>query len=191
MELGRTRFSVSARRNQCCTVSASLSLAPALSVRPVCARRPRCRAPAGSAHWRHRPAPAARALRRQPPDRRQQREGGDHPVALGGHQRHPRVHQFLLRVEHVERRALADARFLAHAVERDLGRLHLRLRRLDIGFRRLELAPRLHHVLPHLIARRCRDRAAAGPASPSPAGSANIPPRPDRSAPSAGRSPRR
>src|SRR4029079_2844318 len=52
-----------------------------------------------------------------------------------------------------ERGALANARFLAHAVERDLGGLHLRLRRLDIGFRRIELAPRLPHVLANLVAR--------------------------------------
>ena len=34
--------------------------------------------------------------------------------------------------------------------------LHLRLRRLDIGLGRIELAPRLHHVLPHLVARRIK-----------------------------------
>ena len=34
----------------------------ALSVRRVCARQPRCRAPAGSARWRHRPAPGFRTI---------------------------------------------------------------------------------------------------------------------------------
>jgi len=42
---------------------------------------------------------------------------------------------------------LTDARLLADAVERDLGGLHLRLGRLDIGLRRVELAPGHHHGL--------------------------------------------
>jgi hypothetical protein len=33
---------------------------------------------------------------------------------LGGHQRGARIDEFLLRIEHVERGALADAGFLAH-----------------------------------------------------------------------------
>src|SRR5690606_26105107 len=49
--------------------------------------------------------------------------------------------------------ALTDARLLAHAVECDLCGLHLRLRGLDIGLGRLELAPRLHHTLTCGIAR--------------------------------------
>src|SRR6516165_919452 len=100
--------------------------------------------------------PQSQHLRRQPSHRRQKREGSNYPVALRAHQRHPRVHQFLLRVQHIERGALANARFLAHPVQCDLGRLHLRLRRLDIGFRCIKLPPRLYDVLPHLVARRLK-----------------------------------
>jgi len=71
---------------------------------------------------------------------------------LGRDQRDARVHEFLLRVEHVERCALTDARFLAHAVERDLGGVDLRGRRLDLRFSCVELAPALHHRRPRLIA---------------------------------------
>jgi len=92
-------------------------------------------------------------LRAQPADARQQRIRRHHPVALGSNQRHPRIHKILLRGEDVEGRALADAGLLAHAVERDLGGLHLRLGRRDIGLGRIELAPGLHHGLAHGIAR--------------------------------------
>ena len=92
-------------------------------------------------------------LRRQPANGRRAACRTHHPVALGSHQRDPRIDQFLLRIEDVERGALADARFLAHAVERDLGGLDLGLRRLDIGLGGIELAPGLHHRLPHLVAR--------------------------------------
>src|SRR6516164_565706 len=100
--------------------------------------------------------PQSQHLRRQPSHRRQKREGSNYPVALRAYQRHPRVNQFLLRVQHIERGALANARFLAHPIQCDLGRLHLRLRRLDIGFRCIKLPPRLYDVLPHLVARRLK-----------------------------------
>ena len=80
-------------------------------------------------------------LGRQASDRGKQGVGSDHPVTLGADQRHACVDQFLLRVEDVERGALADTRLFAHAVERNFRRLHLRLRRIDIGLRCLELAP--------------------------------------------------
>src|ERR1700688_398842 len=64
----------------------------------------------------------------------------------------PRIYQFLLRVEDVERRALSDSRLLAHAVERDLRRVDLRGRRFDLGLGGVELAPALHHRGPRLIA---------------------------------------
>src|SRR4030095_5585210 len=72
--------------------------------------------------------------------------------ALRGHQRDARVDQLLLRVEDVERGALADAGFLAYAVERDLRRGHLRLRGLDLRLRGLELTPRLHDGGARLVA---------------------------------------
>src|SRR6185503_13060730 len=62
------------------------------------------------------------------------------------------IDQFLLRVEHVERGALADARLFAHAVERDLGRGDLRLRGDDLRLGRLQLAPRLHDARPYQVA---------------------------------------
>ena len=154
-----------------------------LSVRRACARRPSCRAPDDSAR-RHRrsapavPGPAATAVR----PTRASVIRGNHPVTLRADQRHARVDQFLLRVEHVERGALADTRFLAHAVERDFRRLHLRLRRLDIALSPPRAGPT---TAPRSAApgrARCRDRAAAARAFPWPAGSANIPRRPGRSA---------
>src|SRR5690348_16192995 len=79
----------------------------------------------------------AEDLRRQPPNRGQQGVGRDDSVALRGYERHPRIHKLLLRIEDVKGGTLADPCFLAHAVERDFGGLHLGLRRLDIGLRRL------------------------------------------------------
>src|SRR5271169_2167891 len=57
----------------------------------------------------------------------QQVVGGDDPIMLRGHERGARIHEFLLRIEDVEGSALADPRFFAHAVERDLRARHLRL----------------------------------------------------------------
>src|SRR5581483_1812789 len=83
----------------------------------------------------------AENLRRQAADRRQQRVRRNDPVALGADQRDARIHQFLLRVENIEGGALSHPRLLAHAVERDLGGLHLRLRRLNVRFGRIEQPP--------------------------------------------------
>ena len=60
-------------------------------------------------------------LHRQCTNRREQGVRGDNAIVLRGDERNARVHQFLLGVEHVERRPLSDPRFLAHAVERDFG----------------------------------------------------------------------
>ena len=62
-------------------------------------------------------------LHRQCADRGEQGIRRDHAIVLGSDQRNARIHQLLLGVEHVERRALADPRLLAHAVERNLGRV--------------------------------------------------------------------
>src|SRR5712671_6159313 len=51
----------------------------------------------------------AEDLRRKAADRRQHRVRRHHPVALGGDKRDARVDEILLRSEHVERGALADA----------------------------------------------------------------------------------
>ena len=77
--------------------------------------------------------------------RRQHGIGGHDAVALRGDQRHAGVDESLLGIEHVERGALADAGILAHAVERDLGGIDLRLGGL-------ELPPGLGHVRLHLVA---------------------------------------
>src|SRR5215468_2538783 len=70
--------------------------------------------------------PEPEDLRRQRAGRCQHRVGLHHPIALRGDERHPRVDEVLLRVEHVERGALTHAGLLAHAVERNLGRGDLR-----------------------------------------------------------------
>src|SRR5262249_38216663 len=67
----------------------------------------------------------AQRLRPEAADGEQQRIRGHHAVALCRHQGDPRVHQRLLRIEHVERGALADPRLLAHAVERHFARRDL------------------------------------------------------------------
>ena len=51
---------------------------------------------------------------------------------LRGHQSHTRIHEFLLRVEDIERGSLPDPRLFAHTVERNLGGPHLRGGRLDL-----------------------------------------------------------
>ena len=58
----------------------------------------------------------------------------------------------LLRVEDVERRALADLGFLAHAGERHFRRLDLRLRRAQDAERILVRAPGRDHGGAHLVA---------------------------------------
>ena len=100
------------------------------------------------------------------------------PVALGGHQRDAR-HRILLGVEHVERGALADARF-SRAVERDLRRCDLRPGGLDLRLA-AELSPGLT-TFERTGRARCRVDAAV-PASPGlPDGAYSA--RPGRSAPS-------
>src|SRR4029450_8645321 len=64
-----------------------------------------------------------------------------------------RIDEVLLRVEHVERRALAHAGFLAHAVERDLGGGDLGRGGIDLRLCGLELPPGLGHRRLHLGAR--------------------------------------
>ena len=71
---------------------------------------------------------------------------GDDAIVLRGDERGARIDERDDRVEDVERGALADARFLAHAVERDLGARHLGLGRVDRRLRRFELRPHGDHV---------------------------------------------
>src|SRR5215207_2817715 len=78
---------------------------------------------------------------REPAHRLYHREGVHDSVALGGDEVDAGGQEFLLRVENVEGCALADPRLLANAAEGDLGGLHLRLRRLNLGARGLKLAP--------------------------------------------------
>ena len=66
-------------------------------------------------------------------------------VALGGREVDLRVEQFLLCVEDVEKCPLADLLFLAHAAEGDLEGLHLGIVAVELGHRRLQLRPGLHH----------------------------------------------
>ena len=90
-------------------------------------------------------------LHRQCTDRREQGVRGDHAVVLGGDQRNARVHQLLLSVEHVERGPLSNASFLAHTVEGDFRRVHLRRRRFDLRLGGIELSPALHHGRSRLV----------------------------------------
>ena len=86
---------------------------------------------------------------------------------LGRDQRHAGIDQFLLGVEHVERRALADPRFLAHAVKRDLGGIDLCLCVDSICALAASSWPQaLHPVGASLIAIDVEARAAADRASP-------------------------
>src|SRR6476620_156053 len=64
----------------------------------------------------------------EPDDGAEQRVGGDHAIALRANQARLCRDQVLLRVQNVQRSALAAGRFLAHAVERDR-------RGADLGFR--------------------------------------------------------
>src|SRR5829696_2950538 len=89
---------------------------------------------------------------REPAHRLHHREGVHDPVALGGDEVDAGGQKFLLRVEDIEGRALADPRLLAHAAEGDLGRLHLRLRGDDLGARGFELAPGRYNCRTHLVA---------------------------------------
>src|SRR5215831_13269628 len=72
---------------------------------------------------------------------------------LGGYQRGPGIDEGLLLKKDVEGRALANAGFLAYAVERNLRGRHLGLRGEDLRLCGLELAPRGHHPSLDLVAR--------------------------------------
>ena len=91
-------------------------------------------------------------LRRQPADRIQHRIGRHHAIMLRGDQRDARVDQRLLRVEHVERGALAGLGFFAHAVERDLGGRDLRLRRCTCALPASNWPHAVHDVGAGLVA---------------------------------------
>ncbi len=97
--------------------------------------------------------PEPEDLRRERAGRGQHGIGRNDAVALRGDERHAGVDEVLLRVEHVECRALADASLLAHAVERDLGGGDLRLGGIDLRLGGLELPPGLGHRRLHLVAR--------------------------------------
>src|SRR6516165_9526956 len=69
-----------------------------------------------------------------------------------GHQSHARIHQFLLRIEDVERCALPDSRLFAYAIERNFGGIHLRRGGFDLRFGGVQLSPALHDGSTRLIA---------------------------------------
>src|SRR6516162_1531147 len=71
---------------------------------------------------------------------------------LRGDQSHARIHQFLLRIEHVERGSLSDPRLLADTVERNFCGVDLRGGGLDLRLGSVQLSPALHHRGPRLIA---------------------------------------
>jgi len=73
----------------------------------------------------------------------EQRVGSHYAFALRRHQRHRGIHQGLLGIEHIESGALADLRFIAHAVERHFRGGDLFLRRPDLRLGGLVLAPNL------------------------------------------------
>ena len=63
---------------------------------------------------------------------------------LRGHQSHTRIHEFLLRVEDIERGSLPDPRLFTDTVEGDFGGVHLRRGRLDLRLGGVQLSPALH-----------------------------------------------
>ena len=80
-------------------------------------------------------------------------DGARQRVAVGHHvgqrldQRHPRVQQLLLRVQHVQRRPAAHHRFPLHPVQRNLGRADLRAHAVHLGACRRQRFPRLRRLL--------------------------------------------
>ena len=64
-----------------------------------------------------------------------------------------RVQQLLLRIENVERRALADLLLLLHAGERDLGCINALVGRRNGADRRFDLRPCGDHCRAHLVTR--------------------------------------
>src|SRR6516164_3644557 len=71
---------------------------------------------------------------------------------LRGDQSYACIHEFLLRIEHVERGSLSDPRLLADTVEGNFGGVHLRGGCLDLRLGGVQLTPALHHRSPRLIA---------------------------------------
>src|SRR5262249_8367666 len=94
----------------------------------------------------------AKWLQGRSPERREQRVGSNYAIVLRGDQSHARIHEFLLRIEHVERGSLSDPRLFSHTVEGDFGGVHLRGGCLDLRLGGVQLAPALHHRSPRLIA---------------------------------------
>ena len=95
----------------------------------------------------------AERLGGQPAHRRKQREGRHDPAAPRQDQRLARVQELLLRVEHVERRALADPLLLLHAGQRDLGRLDAFVGGDDRALGGVHLRPGGDDRRAHLVAR--------------------------------------
>src|SRR5215472_7089646 len=89
---------------------------------------------------------------REPAYRRECAIGRDHAVVLRRGQCDAGIDQSLLRVEHVERRALTNPRLFAHAIESHLGRRDLGLGGNHLRFGGLQLTPGLDHGLSDLIA---------------------------------------
>ena len=69
-----------------------------------------------------------------------------------GHQGHARIHEFLLRIEDVERGSLPDPRLFADNVERNFGGVHLRRGCLDLRFGGVQLSELCTDRSPSLIA---------------------------------------
>src|SRR5262249_50169774 len=81
----------------------------------------------------------------EPPGGAEQRIGGDHAIPLRADQPRAGGREVLLRVEDLERRALARLRFLLHAGERDGGRAYLRFRGGERNLCSLEGDPGAEH----------------------------------------------
>ena len=82
----------------------------------------------------------------QTSDRGQHRVGRNHEIALCRDQLHLGVQCFLLCVQNVQQRALADAFFLAHAGKRGAGCRHLRPVRDQLRAGRNQLRPSRHYA---------------------------------------------
>ncbi len=94
----------------------------------------------------------SQSLHGQSTDCRQERVRSNDAIMLRGHQSHSRIHEFLLRIEHVERGSLPDPRLFADTIERNFGGVHLRCGCLDLCLSGVQLSPALHHRRPRLVA---------------------------------------
>ena len=94
----------------------------------------------------------SQSLHRESANGGEQRVRSDDAIMLRGHQSHARIHQFLLRIEDVERCTLPDSRLFAYAIERNFGAIHLRRGGFDLRFGGVQLAPALHDGSTRLIA---------------------------------------